>query len=103
MELPRKEGDGAPAGVKDRAEGGGPAGVVEGSVPKLNRPVPRGFSGVDISDWRPREENGFDMVVSPVRVNWGWREASSGLLGADGTRLERHGKTELREITPSMG
>ena len=35
MELPRYESDGAPAGVKlPTDEGGGPAGVVEGSFPK---------------------------------------------------------------------
>jgi len=45
MELPRYDADGAPAGVNDcEADGGGPAGVVEGSFPNANRSLlPREF------------------------------------------------------------
>lgn len=64
MELPRKEGDGAPAGVKEcEAEGGGAAGVVVGSVPKANLPAREGLSGVETSLGSLKLENGFDMVV----------------------------------------
>jgi hypothetical protein len=43
-ELDKKVSDGAPAGVKEAAEdGGGPAGVVEGSFPKSEFPPPLEF------------------------------------------------------------
>ena len=94
MELPRNDGEGAPAGVNEwLEEGGGPAGVVDGSVPKLNLPLPRGFSGVEKSDGRPKEENGLDMADMRARVWLGlFRRAWSGGLGADVTRLKRHEK-----------
>jgi hypothetical protein len=49
MELPRKESEGAPAGVKLPADdGGGPAGVVEGSLPEKRLDLPLEYrSGVD--------------------------------------------------------
>ena len=72
IELPRYEAEGAPAGVKLPAEdGGGPAGVVEGSLPRNGFDRPREFlSGVEGGEELPAGNwNRFDIVRCDAVVN----------------------------------